>query len=99
MGETALPLTENMKNNMRSLAFCILIAAFCAAQSNNRGSFLIQLEFNHRDRDGDGLISSGEFRQSPLDEGATDSAVYVAEYMALADRNGDGGIDLEEYAA
>ena len=50
-------------------------------------------------RDGNGLITGVELKQSLIDNGADEDVGHVEEWMELSDKDGNGGIDLEEYKA
>ena len=48
-------------------------------------------------RDGNGLITRAEWKQSLIDMGANEDVGHVEEWMELSDKDGNGGFDLEEY--
>ena len=50
-------------------------------------------------RDGNGLITRAEWKQSLIDMGANEDVGHVEKWMELSDKDGNGGIDLEEYKA
>ncbi|MEU8249538.1 EF-hand domain-containing protein [Nonomuraea sp. NPDC048916] len=57
-------------------------------------------EFERFDSDGDGLLTAAEIRQVNLalgTQGATTEEIEA--FIATADRDGDGRIGLEEFAA
>ncbi|MEV0592521.1 EF-hand domain-containing protein [Nonomuraea cavernae] len=57
-------------------------------------------EFERFDSDGDGLLTSAEIRQVNLALGAQGATSEEIEaFIASADRDGDGRIGLEEFAA
>ena len=50
-------------------------------------------------RNGNGLITGDELKQFLIDTGANEDVGHVEEWMELSDKDGNGGIDLEEYKA
>ncbi|GGO73425.1 EF-hand domain-containing protein [Nonomuraea cavernae] len=57
-------------------------------------------EFERFDSDGDGLLTAAEIRQVNLALGAQGATSEEIEaFIASADRDGDGQIGLEEFAA
>ena len=52
-------------------------------------------------RDGNGLITGVELKRSLINAGAmaNKDVGHVEEWMELSDKDGNGGLDLEEYKA
>merc|ERR1711879_659458 len=82
-----------------ALAFMSIFGFINSQRPEGYGDFLIQLSFNRQDRDGNGLITGVELKQSLIDNGADEDVGHVEEWMELSDKDGNGGIDLEEYKA